>query len=352
MVNTDSKPPSLPIAVLIDSQVFRQEAFRWNSPKFFSLQTACRNGSIRLVYTRILLEEIKALARKFYEQFLSDLQKACNKAGVLSHGAHDKFELLSTLSSGMPPPTAIDEIVEDFFLRANAEFIDLPNWSADTVFGMYFRQEAPFGEGKKKSEFPDAFNLIALREHAKKTGLPGVAISGDTDWEQATSCDPSIWHFSSLAHALEWVHAAELESVEYFPTERIQDLLQERFDTSLEQISLALAAASKVDLGDGRIETLEINYTYIRQCSFWEIRETNGKLNCRVEVEHYVSYNAEITVYDELLENELYDEISSSETVDASVEFQMNDKDISTLELLSIGYTEGLSLRITPRYSE
>jgi hypothetical protein len=53
-----------------------------------------------------------------------------------------------------------------FFQDSEAEEIELPKSALKQVLDLYFARRPPFGEGKKKSEFPDAFVLEALKSKA------------------------------------------------------------------------------------------------------------------------------------------------------------------------------------------
>lgn len=52
----------------------------------------------------------------------------------------------------------------------------------EAIFEKYFNLEKPFGEGKKRKEFPDAFALQMLEEYCKKNGLREIIVlSNDKD---------------------------------------------------------------------------------------------------------------------------------------------------------------------------
>ncbi len=65
--------------------------------------------------------------------------------------------------------------------------IEVDQVSVVEIFENYFSGAPPFGEGKKKDEFPDAFALLALQQEAKDRKKVIYVVSGDRDWENFCS---------------------------------------------------------------------------------------------------------------------------------------------------------------------
>src|SRR5207249_3278369 len=64
--------------------------------------------------------------------------------------------------------------------------------NVSAVFDDYFSVQPPFGTGKKKSEFPDAFAAHALRAWCKANGQIMHVVSGDGDWESVCAAVPEF----------------------------------------------------------------------------------------------------------------------------------------------------------------
>ena len=155
-------------------------------PALLRLTALAAQGTVRVFTTPVIRREVEAQIEELAE------------AG---QGAASAFRAKATRLSGVPLPpevrawfdTAYDpahvarHLTEAFhtFLRA-ARVVDVPLNHTDTaaVFGAYFDRRPPFGDGKKKSEFPDAFIVAALdgwcREHREQMyvvsadGVPGA----------------------------------------------------------------------------------------------------------------------------------------------------------------------------------
>jgi len=106
----------------------------------------------------------------------------------------------------------------------------------DRVFDLYFSKAAPFGEGKKKAEFPDAFVLSTLSAWGEKEEQTILIASDDGDFKNGVD------HFPSLKHAgrLEQLLAFVAEEADQFATAadaalntlqgRIEEQLLDRFE--------------------------------------------------------------------------------------------------------------------------
>src|SRR5206468_1659507 len=78
---------------------------------------------------------------------------------------------------------------KDFIDKAKVDVISEENVSIAAVFEKYFARKAPFGDAKKKSEFPDAFVVAALRDWCEKEKTKMFVVSDDPDMEAACGVD-------------------------------------------------------------------------------------------------------------------------------------------------------------------
>lgn len=62
------------------------------------------------------------------------------------------------------------------------------NFNISLIINDYFEKKAPFGEGKKKSEFPDAISFKVAEDYIKKNNLnKGLFLTNDTDFLNKSS---------------------------------------------------------------------------------------------------------------------------------------------------------------------
>ena len=76
---------------------------------------------------------------------------------------------------------------EEFLAKVHAKVLDLQEADAGAILDAYFQKKAPFGAGKKKDEFPDAFAQQALKKWCEENGCKMYVVSADADWQSCGS---------------------------------------------------------------------------------------------------------------------------------------------------------------------
>ena len=173
--------------VFIDTSIFISENYSFKSKLFSSLASLCKSGHVSILLTDITIEEIKANLLKSVNEAEAVIKKASTKARVLRNldtyryiflfEKFDKEKIFNQLK---------DQLIE-FIKSCNIEIIKASEISAKDVFSSYFQGKPPFGEGKKKNEFPDAFVITALVEWCKKNDIEVNVVSEDPDFQNAIS---------------------------------------------------------------------------------------------------------------------------------------------------------------------
>lgn len=159
-----------PIALVIDTSSLISEKFNFTSKKMKTVKNAIKKDDFYLLTTEIFRREF------------------------LKHSQHEAVGVLEKIrASGIPKFLASSEIEavieklsiynpEDFWKAYCKEFKakDITtNIDWRKVFADYYEQRPPFSE-KKKTEFPDAFNIKMIEAHKPKYI---VIISSDPDYD-------------------------------------------------------------------------------------------------------------------------------------------------------------------------
>lgn len=71
---------------------------------------------------------------------------------------------------------------DEFCKQTKAMHLPAKGLDVAAVLDDYFEQKPPFGEGKKKSEFPDAFTAQLLINWRAGRSRKVIVVSGDRDW--------------------------------------------------------------------------------------------------------------------------------------------------------------------------
>jgi len=94
---------------------------------------------------------------------------------------------------------------ENFKIASQATIVPIELADINRVFSSYFMKSVPFGEGKKKSEFPDAFVLSALDAWAEEEGKEVHIVSHDKDMSDCRTSFPNLIYVKSIEEFLNTV---------------------------------------------------------------------------------------------------------------------------------------------------
>src|SRR5436305_3347478 len=145
--------------VFIDTNVFIGHNYDYNSTAFKQLVSLVQSENIFVYLTTVTLREIEAHieadVRKAHEAFNGfrnkpDLRILRNVADYPLHGIFNGFDV----------EQAKDVLLgqfRQFLRRVRAHILEVADVSIDEIFEKYFTRMPPFGDEKKKYEFPDVF---------------------------------------------------------------------------------------------------------------------------------------------------------------------------------------------------
>jgi len=223
--------------VFIDTSIYVQNKYDVGSPKFNTIQTLAAAGALELLTTDITNSEVESHISSDVDEAIGALNKAKKKAAVLRPlvGEEQVSGIFASLDADALA-SAIRDRFRAFLSTSGAETLEASAQPAGPVFESYFAGHAPFGPGKKKSEFPDAFVVSALEEKAKEQKQKALVVAQDPDFER--TCEhsehlvfvPSIRQLAELALQDEGL-AVETAHIRF---QRIADEIRGRVTDELE----------------------------------------------------------------------------------------------------------------------
>lgn len=317
-------PPRL---VALDTQIFDSYNFNYKSPVFQALIKLVQKEKVKILLTSITLREIRAhitegadLASKAIEQAIRDLHKkrfqpqGDVKRIKIAANSDSLYEFKKAFQALAPNFEQINqellEQLEDFLTEINFELIEVDRVSAAEVFEKYFSSSPPFGVGKKKYEFPDAFALLTLQQEAEDKNRIIYLVSGDSDWKNFCSSSENLFLVEKLDELLEII-IRETDSDEV-------DVCYELFDDNQDEIkgyiedqfsnldfSIDLSGSSLIEWGSEEVE-VEVNSIDIINSSLVNIDDSDeDQPSVIFEVVAEVNYDARVSY--ESLEFAIYD---------------------------------------------
>nr|WP_294796154.1 PIN domain-containing protein [uncultured Mucilaginibacter sp.] len=171
--------------IFLDTQTVVQNNY-FTSHRLNELFDVAAAGHINLFLTEITISEIKS-------NIMEDLQKSFSEIKQFNKAINNNGKIIKNLNYGknytqlplIDLEAAFAELstqLENIIKTSRITTIDYSTVAAN-VFSKYFNREQPFGIGKKKSEFPDAFVISAVENWCQTTNEKMYFISGDKDFK-------------------------------------------------------------------------------------------------------------------------------------------------------------------------
>jgi len=172
----------------------------------------------------------------------------------------------------IPSEENFNELKEkfDFFKKSNSVvLIDYSDVDIKTIFNDYFDENPPFNAGKKKHEFPDAFNIAAVVNWSVKNKKTVYFITNDKDF---TEFDNESIKVKSLDEYLTLVFSeiAYEETTIYLSIESKIDLKQEQISKQINEFFQLNFEPEYNDLTFLKFEIYDINVSRFSVDSFVE----------------------------------------------------------------------------------
>lgn len=148
--------------IFIDASIFIGQNYNYQSAVFENLARLAESGQARVFVTDIVVREVRAhiaedvaKAKHASSKFRKDARILRNLDGAPFDDMFSEFDEESAAA-------ALNAQLDAFLEKIGANVLPTSDVSIEKVFDKYFDKSPPFGEGKKKSEFPDAFTVEAL----------------------------------------------------------------------------------------------------------------------------------------------------------------------------------------------
>gem|GEM_PF-6308587 len=220
-------------------------------------------GTIRLVFTLVTIGEIERGIREAACEAARHVRKLRTMPGAKY--LHVSGRIPKSRSDEEVAATAVEHF-RKWLHDAKAEIIDLGSVPAEAVFVRYFRGAPPFGAGAKKSEFPDAFTILALHQWCHEHNRSVYVVSQDGDLRRACEAYPELIYVERGEELLDllvrdrsafgmWASASLAFSS---LTEHVQDIIAEEI---LQRRFVVIGAIGTVE--SVHIEKIDITDTFV-----------------------------------------------------------------------------------------
>lgn len=188
--------------VFIDTQCFVNAGLHFDGPAFKSFRKYCENDELIHISTSVVTREVKSKIENSVKDAINSIQSFRRKARLLSSLDDQNIKGLFKEIPDNHIHKKSKEVFEDFMTACSTEIIGAADIDTEELLTLYFDRKAPFGDGKKKSEFPDAISLLSLKSHLENEEKIYV-ISEDSDLKAYCEENPNFIQIESLDKLLD-----------------------------------------------------------------------------------------------------------------------------------------------------
>ncbi len=186
---------SMPTAAFLDTSVFDGQQYNYSSTALSTFVPACKKRGLKILLPDPTEREVRRHIRERSEQALKALDDARRKAPFLAKWSHFP-------KAGARAGWEVNHIEarewDSFIAQFTVVKLGYSTLDMRTVMNWYDHGEAPFREGKKRKEFPDAFAIALVDDYARKNACYVAVVSDDPDFKQACMRFPSLLYFKKL----------------------------------------------------------------------------------------------------------------------------------------------------------
>lgn len=231
-------------AILIDTSIYKQYALKLDKGLLRTL-SQFKKGAVKLLMPDVIQCEIKKHLEEQIKQIIEESNRSIQDITEYSLVDQENCEKLKGLNSSINISKVVDEQFNSFVARTGAELINCGSLvNVTDLLESYFLSKPPFGNGKKKNEFPDAIVLYGIEEWAKQNDLYILALSIDKDWESYCKDSGRIEILNNLGQALKMFNTKHAPS---FILRQIEDLVKREDKAFIEEINSFLDVSDEVN---------------------------------------------------------------------------------------------------------
>jgi hypothetical protein len=326
--------------VFLDTQVFKSANFNYQSTRFQELISLARAGRIFVYLTEITIREIQSNVSEDMQSASRKLKNIQSEKELrILKNLNERFiEILFSPFDSEAAMAALFTQFTRFQKDVQVSLIPIQDTSVSEVFDKYFARLPPFGEGKKKEEFPDAFVVNALQKWCARNNRKIYVISGDEDMKSACRTDERLLSLNKLEELLDLVSKDD---------EQLYPLLRNLFDENIDEVTQKIEARFG-ELGfvtyDSKAEVtgvVSVNSVQIKEVLLVKVDANKTLLDDQAvfDITAEVNFSAEVVISDP--DSSTYgseEEIIESTTevsIEVSASFSLDDIPYFRVEKMS-----------------
>ncbi|MCR8923792.1 PIN domain-containing protein [Dasania sp. GY-MA-18] len=188
--------------VFIDTQYFVKAGLHFDNPALKSFRKYCESNELFHVSTSVVKREVEAKIAVSVKEAIGAIKTFRRKARLLSSLEDDQIQGLFAEVPEKDIYQKSSQVFEDYMNGCSTEIVEASEVDPEDILSLYFETKPPFGEGKKKSEFPDAFSLLSIKSYLDE-GEKIYVISDDGDLKEFCESEPQLISVETLDKLLD-----------------------------------------------------------------------------------------------------------------------------------------------------
>jgi len=192
---------SIPIKVFIDTSVFHQNGYNFESSSFSAFRTYCKSSDVSLLLPDPIEREIRRHIMEGCTDALNSLEALQKKSPFLKKLSNWPYANTNKYWLNYDLSRSLNAEFDLFLADVKAEKLGYDKVSLSAIMDRYDSCKPPFSP-KKRKEFPDALSLEILSQYSAMDAAIAV-ITNDTDIQTACTTLPNLHTFKSIGEYLE-----------------------------------------------------------------------------------------------------------------------------------------------------
>lgn len=283
--------------IFIDTSIFISMNYNFNGKIFQRLQSLIENDAANLIIVDIVKREVLSHIEQDIKKCIQELNRFQNKARILKNFSEPNFEIIFKEFEDSNLNENLRNQFENYLLNTNADVLKSSTVGIDIVMDKYFKKQPPFGEGKKKAEFPDAFILLSLENWCDKNDSKIYVVSSDSDMKDYCQNSQNLLAMGKLTDFIELItlHNEKLAPHANEIIIRFEKNIKDAISEEFQEMGFYLEDQQ------GDVDEVSIDSIEILDRSLLKVDETSAIFEIIVKID----FTAEVT-YDDL-DTAMYD---------------------------------------------
>jgi hypothetical protein len=275
--------------LFLDTEAIIAQNFNYANPVMRRLEELTKLGQARLLTTSITTREVESNIRERVRPIRAALKRFSKDHRIIATLDPTLSPIRRNYDGSVIEGALIDQYLA-FLDRTKTEVVEVDVSSVGNIFDWYFAAKPPFGEGQKKSEFPDAFVIASLEKWCADNGEKLYVVGSDPDFRKYCTTSKNLISLERPAEFIEKVLTQEeaTRAIERSVREH-SPALEKAISTEFEGLGFYL------DDEEGDVNAVTVKRVSIDEVSLLEIAA--GTAKC--ELAATIVFAAEV-IYDDL----------------------------------------------------